>query len=176
MREAEWRLSPLTESQGRLLTLWRYPAPYDVYNWPTWAKMLETGYEFADPRIREQQYLAAHLDTGQLAGFAQLFPMQGWTRLGLGMHPDLCGQGLGRSFVQAILCTAQQKAPSKQIDLEVLVWNVRAIRTYEAAGFVITDTYDRRSPDGTNGRYHCMVAAESSRVSTDERPERAEWH
>jgi [ribosomal protein S18]-alanine N-acetyltransferase len=158
MQQPEWILTPLTEQQGRLICEWRYPVPYDFYNWPSWNHIAAVQYEFADPHIRAQQYWAACDGMGQLSGFAQLFPLEGWTRLGLGLHPELCGQGLGRSFVQAVVHAAKQKAPSNQIDLEVLTWNARAIRTYEAAGFVRTDTYEKRTSDGITRQFHCMVA------------------
>lgn len=161
MSHPEWMLSPLTEEQGQLICTWRYPAPYDIYNWPDWPSMVADHYEYADPLIRMQQYIAACDGKGRLVGFAQLFPLEGWTRLGLGLHPELCGQGLGRSFVQAVVQATKQKAPSNQIDLEVLTWNVRAIRTYKAAGFVTHDTYVRPTPNGTTGQFHCMVATET---------------
>ncbi len=156
-----WIITPLTEHHGRLLCEWRYPAPYDIYNMPSWEHMLAHSQEFADPHIREQQYLAVCDTKGQLSGFAQLFPLEGWTRLGLGLHPALCSQGLGQSFLQAILRTARHKKPSNQIDLEVLTWNKRAIRLYESTGFHIDDTYERSYADGRLGQFHCMVYNDS---------------
>jgi ribosomal protein S18 acetylase RimI-like enzyme len=152
-----WVVTPLTEQQGRLLCEWRYPPPYDIYNFPTWEHMLTYEQEFADPHIREQQYLAICDISGELSGYAQLFPLAGWTRLGLGLHPDLCGQGLGRTFLRTIVHTAQQQKTSNQIDLEVLTWNSRAIALYEANGFIIEDTYSRPYGNGRLGQFHCMV-------------------
>ncbi|TDF92141.1 GNAT family N-acetyltransferase [Paenibacillus piri] len=150
------RIVPLIEDHCRDICTWSYPPPYDVYNWRPWETMLSEQEEFADPELREKQYRAVVDEQGFLLGFAQFFPMQGVTRLGLGMRPDLCGQGLGVEFVRAIAAEAKQKAPANEIDLEVLSWNIRAFRVYRKAGFVHTDTYDRMTPTGRN-LFYCMV-------------------
>jgi len=56
----------------------------------------------------------------------------------------------------AIVKEARRRAPHDEIDLEVLTWNDRAIRTYEKAGFERTDTYRRMTPSGM-AQFHCMV-------------------
>lgn len=177
-----WRVVPLTEKACQELCTWRYPAPYDLYNWPTWNTMLQNHSEFADPQIREAQYRGVVDESGTLYGFVQFFPLMGVTRLGLGLRPDLCGKGgvsnsesegrgesgrnntstnglgnrLGSSFVQLLVAEAQQRAPQQEIDLEVLVWNERAIRAYQRAGFTITDSYEKWIPTGP-ADFHCMV-------------------
>jgi ribosomal protein S18 acetylase RimI-like enzyme len=92
----------------------------------------------------------------RLCGFAQLFPLVGVTRLGLGLRPDLCGRGLGSAFSKLIAQEARTRRPANEIDLEVLVWNTRAIKAYERAGFHIADTYERGTPTGPD-IFHCMV-------------------
>lgn len=120
--------------------------------------MLREQTEFADPHIRAEQYRAVVDASGELSGFVQFFPIVGVTRLGLGLHPDLCGKGsgIGVQFVQLLTREALRHAHGQEIDLEVLVWNERAIRTYERAGFTITDTYEKQTPTGMSN-FHCMV-------------------
>lgn len=152
-----FNLAPLTEEHGKSICDWRYASPFDLYNWSPWDQMVTRQEQFADPRIRNEQYVAVlGALNKQLVGFAQLFPLVGWTRLGLGLRPDLCGKGLGIHFVTAITQEALRRTPDNQIDLEVLRWNERAIRVYEKAGFAITDTYERLTPRGM-GTFHCMV-------------------
>jgi len=153
-------VAPLSEQWAEQLCSWQYEPPYDFYTWRNWDQMRQLGQEFGDPVIRSLQY-AAVLDTsGYLAGFAQFFPLLGVTRIGLGMRPDLCSQGLGYSFFQTIVHEARRRAPHDELDLEVHEWNIRAIRTYEKAGFVIDDTYERPGPRGSE-LVHCMVYARS---------------
>ncbi|KRF03221.1 acetyltransferase [Paenibacillus sp. Soil766] len=157
-----WRVVPLTESASQELCTWSYPAPYAIYNWPSWATMLDNQSEFADPRIRDEQYCGVVDESGTLQGFVQFFPIVGVTRLGLGLRPDLCGKGvasrsgLGKQFVQLLIAEAQHRNAEHEIDLEVLVWNERAIRTYQRVGFTITDTYEKLTPTGP-AQVHCMV-------------------
>ncbi|MFD0590552.1 GNAT family N-acetyltransferase [Paenibacillus sp. GCM10027627] len=138
---------------------WRYDPPYDVYNWPDWTDMVRDGYEFGDPALREQQYASITDHADELIGFVQFFPLQSVTRLGFGLRPDLCGLGLGVTFVMTIVSEAIGRTPDNEIDLEVLTWNDRAIRTYDRAGFQIEDTYMKPTPTGLK-ECHCMVYRE----------------
>lgn len=153
---SQFRVVPLTEEHCRDICTWEYPVPYNVYNWRSWELMVADQEEFADPALRQEQYRGVVDSDGLLVGFAQFFPLVGVTRLGLGMRPEFCGQGYGVEFVRAIVAEAKQKAPANEIDLEVLIWNIRAYRVYEKAGFVQTDTYERRTPTGME-TFHCMV-------------------
>jgi len=146
----------MKEAEGKIISEWTYTPPYDLYQFLPWSQMQALEIEFGDPVIRRQQYVSIHDEHGELCGFAQYFPMEGVIRIGLGMRPDLTGQGRGVPFVSAILKEALHRYPAMEIDLEVLTWNERAITVYQRCGFRITDTYERRTPTGT-GMFHCMV-------------------
>lgn len=151
-----YHVSVMTEEDGKAISQWVYSPPYDLYQFLPWPQMKALAVEFGDPAIRRQQYVSIRDEAGVLCGFAQYFPMLGVTRLGLGMKPDLTGQGNGCSFVQAIVQEAIHRYPDTEIDLEVLVWNKRAIVTYERCGFEITDKYEKRTPSGP-AEFYCMV-------------------
>ncbi|RJE85540.1 GNAT family N-acetyltransferase [Paenibacillus sp. 1011MAR3C5] len=146
----------MSEVHARSLCDWRYEPPWDSYNWPAWENMKKDAIEFGDPVLRASQY-AVVLDKHQsLVGYVQFFPMGNVTRLGLGLHPERIGQGLGSHFVHTLALEALRRCPDHEIDLEVASWNIRAIRAYERAGFRIEDTYLRPSPSGEI-ECHCMV-------------------
>lgn len=147
---------PMTEEDAEQICAWTYEPPYHLYGFLPWNQTQALGIEMGDPDIRRAQYVSVTNAAGELAGFAQLFPLVGVTRLGLGMRPDLLGQGQGASFVLVIAQEALRRHPEDEIDLEVLTWNERAIRAYKKAGFRITDTYERPTPTG-QGQFHCMV-------------------
>ncbi|WP_281883743.1 GNAT family N-acetyltransferase [Paenibacillus sp. YYML68] len=151
-----FKLVPMDASHGREICTWSYPPPYELYTWRPWELMAAQEEEFADPVLREEQYRAVLNEQDELIGFAQLFPLVGVTRLGLGLRPDLCGGGRGAAFTRAIAEEASRLHPEHEIDLEVLTWNERAVRAYEKAGFRITDTYERHTPSGP-AEFHCMV-------------------
>lgn len=151
-----FELVPMNIRHCQEICNWRYEPPYDIYHWNEWDRMEAEEEEFGHSSIRETQYAAVLDEEGRLAGYAQFFPLVGTTRLGLGMKPELCGLGMGADFVRAIVAEAKIRAPEDEIDLEVLVWNLRARKAYEQAGFRITDRYQRNSPKGTLDVY-CMV-------------------
>lgn len=149
------RLEPMTEQDGRAICDWRYPEPYHLFRWPAWEDMVKQEKEFGDPLIRDRQYLAARKD-GQLVGYVQLFPMERTVRIGMGLRPDCCDRGWGTHLTRLVIQEASRRQPSAEVDLEVEKWNRRAIRTYEKAGFVVADQYDRRAVHGIVSVY-CMV-------------------
>ncbi|EFM10819.1 GCN5-related N-acetyltransferase [Paenibacillus curdlanolyticus YK9] len=153
---AAWQFHIMSREQAQELCRWRYEAPFDLYGWSDWDRMLAESMEFGDDAIRVSQYVAAVDEHGRMIGFAQFFPLLGVTRLGLGLRPDLCGFGLGPAFARSAAEEARKRAPHDEIDLEVLAWNTRAIRAYAKAGFTVTDTYDRQTPTGP-AEFHCMV-------------------
>uniref|UniRef100_UPI0040538C36 GNAT family N-acetyltransferase n=1 Tax=Paenibacillus sp. FSL H8-0537 TaxID=2921399 RepID=UPI0040538C36 len=152
-----WKIAAMDASHARQLCDWRYEPPYGIYQWPAWEAMEKAEMEFGDPELRQKQYAAILDDHGELVGFAQFFPLGDEVlRLGLGLHPQLCSRGSGTDFVELLIEEARRRAPHSELDLEVLTWNARAIRVYKKAGFRITDTYIRPTPQGA-AEFHCMV-------------------
>ncbi|KWX80804.1 acetyltransferase [Paenibacillus riograndensis] len=147
---------PMDVAHAAEICQWVYKPPYNIYGWMPWEQMQALGVEFGDPRLRSEQYVSVVNGQGALCGFAQLFPMEGVVRLGVGMRPDLCGHGMGHLFMNAVVKEALKRYPDREIDLEVLTWNQRAIRAYQKSGFTITDTYERRTPTGDKP-FYCMV-------------------
>jgi ribosomal-protein-alanine N-acetyltransferase len=159
-----WKIAPMTETHGQTISTWTYPPPYHIYNWPSWEHMVQDGLDFADPVVRKDQYAAVVDDQDELCGFGQFFPIVGVTRLGLGLRPDLLGLGMGAYLTSLMVMEAKKRAPHSIIDLEVLIWNIRAQRSYIKAGFKVTDTYIRSTPGGL-AAFYCMVYEEIQNVN-----------
>ncbi|HKG26944.1 MAG TPA: GNAT family protein [Thermomicrobiales bacterium] len=132
----------ITPADVAAIVAWRYPAPYEFYDWDP----ADDPAELLDP-------LAACVVTDDhdrvLAGFV-CFGIGGQTPggrraglydepmldLGLGLRPDLTGRGLGVSFVNAALAIGQERFRPAGFRLSVAAFNERAIRVYERVGFV----------------------------------------
>lgn len=136
------RLVPMAERAVWLIRTWRYPAPYNVYN----VSADEAIDEFLDG-----SYYAAENDSGELIGFfcfgaSARVPAGHFAGcydadaldIGLGLRPDLNGQGLGRGFMQAGLDFAASNLGADCLRLSVMRFNRRAIRLYQNLGFVHT--------------------------------------
>jgi len=67
--------------------------------------------------------------------------------VGLGMRPDLTGQGNGTAFLEAGLAFVMDRYAPKQIELAVATFNERAIRLYTKSGFEPV----KRFQQATNG-------------------------
>ncbi|MEK4508110.1 GNAT family N-acetyltransferase [Paenibacillus sp. FSL K6-2524] len=153
----QFQIAAMEDSHGAEISTWRYDSPYDVYSWLPWEQMKALDVEFGNPVLRAEQYVSLLDANGVLSGFAQYFPLTDVTRLGIGMRPDLCGHGMGQSFVLTIVEEALRRTPHHVIDLEVLTWNTRAIRAYQKSGFTITDLYEKLTPGGISKPFYCMV-------------------
>lgn len=160
------RIVPMSADHAQAICAWRYPPPYDRFNWPSWEEMTARGMEFGDPWLREKQYAAVLNGRDELVGYVQFFPLLNATRLGLGLRPDLCGKGAGAVLTRMAAEEALRRSPGVEVDLEVLAWNTRAIRAYKKAGFVLDDTYCRQTSAGPD-IFHCMVYRPVSLSDTD---------
>lgn len=79
------------------------------------------------------------MDGGRVVGWADIFP--GWAQavthtgtLGMGVHPDYRGRGLGRRLLQACIDKAWRQGITR-VTLEARADNLPAIRLYESLGF-----------------------------------------
>jgi len=70
------------------------------------------------------------------------------TDIGLGIKPDLCGQGLGFDFLINGLEFARSKLSVKGFRLTVATFNQRAIKVYERIGFKRVNSFERISEIG----------------------------
>jgi len=153
--------SPMTEADARAILSWRYVAPYDTYNAPdpdnpssgdALAELLdahspyfavrEVGQE-SEPPIGFFAYGSAGEVGGAVATPCLLRP-DGSLTIGLGLRPDLTGQGRGLALVEAGLAFARDHYHPTLFRLYVFAWNERAIRVYERAGFA--QVGERRVP------------------------------
>ena len=129
---------------------WRYPAEYAFYNWDA---DLEDLAELLDPAGWGEQYFAVDGSGGEVVGFFQFKKDRQAAEMGLGLRPDLTGQGLGLAFLEAGIGFASERFGATSITLAVAVFNQRAINVYRRAGFEITDEYEHE----TNGGVHTFV-------------------
>ena len=120
----ELTIEPATRQTHRELASWRYPPPYDFY---------DGGVE---PVLSPERYFGA-LDRGELVGFYYFEPKPPDLDYGLGLRPDLVGQGLGLDFFLTGLEFARERYEPRRIYLHVAEFNERARRVYERAGFVV---------------------------------------
>jgi ribosomal-protein-alanine N-acetyltransferase len=73
--------------------------------------------------------------------------------IGLGMRPDLTGDGRGLEFLKAGIDFVQSRFTPDKITLSVATFNQRAIKVYRKVGFKDIDTFMQN----TNGSIYVFL-------------------
>ena len=140
----QFMFSLLNEADARAIQAWRYTGEYAIYNMDP-----DDPDERAELLDRRSPYYAAHDASGALVGFflfgtsAELDDRNApgivgednTITVGLGLRPDLTGKGLGLAFVNAGLAFGNAQFAPAAFRLFVMIFNERATRVYERAGF-----------------------------------------
>ncbi|MBI3513832.1 MAG: GNAT family N-acetyltransferase [Proteobacteria bacterium] len=126
--------------ERRYLAMVEAPAPESSLAW--WSGMIERGWPFE-----------IAVDGTRVVGWCDITPQQHPVHrhagvLGMGLHPDIRGQGVGKRLLSATLDDARRLG-LERIELSVYQSNQRARRLYESVGFVVEGVRRRhRKLDG----------------------------
>ena len=115
---------------------WKYGGEYAFYDMTADP---EDYQEIMSPELRGDRYFSV-LDGGELIGFFCVEREGADVEIGLGLRPDLTGQGKGGAFLNEILRFVRNNYGFEKIRMDVASFNQRAIKVYERAGFVKTGT------------------------------------
>jgi [ribosomal protein S18]-alanine N-acetyltransferase len=146
----EYAIRPMTAADAQAIAAWRYPEPYAFYDSAADPADLA---ELLDPAEWGRRYFAADDAAGELVGLFVFKIEDGTVEIGLGLRPDLTGQGLGLRFVEAGVDYAVTVLGATEVALAVAAFNRRAITVYERAGFRAVKRYRHE----TNGGVHDFV-------------------
>lgn len=152
----QFTFTPITEADVQAIQSWHYEEPYTVYDLSSDPE--DDPSEMLD---RRSPYFAVRDEAGTLVGYfgfgtcaqpwshdePRLYSDKGILDIGLGMRPDLTGQHLGLSFVNAGLDFASKRFAPESFRLYVMIFNERAIRIYERADFERIDIYVQQNAD-----------------------------
>jgi len=124
---------------------WHYEAPYDFYDWDRDPEDLA---ELFNPQSWEESYYSVFNEENELVGFFVFKRDNQTVEVGLGLRPDLTGNGLGRAFLNAGLTFGQHHFSVGVWSLNVATFNTRAIHLYEHVGFTPLNTFMHHTNGG----------------------------
>jgi RimJ/RimL family protein N-acetyltransferase len=124
-------IAQASEGVHRALASWRYPPPYDFYDGDV------------DPVLNPERFFGAFDEAGELVGFYYLEEKPPDLDYGLGLRPDLVGQGLGLEFFRLGLKYAFEHYRPRRVYLHVAEFNERARKVYERAGYEVVSRHVR---------------------------------
>ena len=145
-----YRIVPLKEVYAKDICGWKYEGEYSVYSYSSWEMAIRNHWEIADAKVRGQEYRGVLNKAGELTGYFKMHQDEnGEVEIGLGMRPEECGQGKGADFVKTITDYVKKQYPESLVYLEVRLFNQRAVKCYEKAGYQVVCEHDSIKPWGT---------------------------
>lgn len=115
---------------------WKYDGEYAFYDMTADPEDYE---EITDPEKRGGRYFSVF--TGdELTGFFCVERQGADVEIGLGLRPDLTGQGRGGAFLAELLSFVAENYSYENIRINVASFNQRAVKVYRRAGFMKTGT------------------------------------
>lgn len=143
-----FNICEFTETDAKDICEWRYNSPYDIYNYPDWETITQQKWGISDEVKRKTEFYS--IKNGKdLVGFFRFIKNRDFVTLGLGIMPKMCGCGLGKHVMTDIKKVFVDRFPNEKLCLEVRSFNIRAIKCYEKAGFIIKGKCIKNTPMGS---------------------------
>jgi GNAT superfamily N-acetyltransferase len=160
----------MNELHARAIAGWRYDPPYDIYNVrPGDAK--GTVQVYLDPEYAYHAILAAEGELVAYCCFGVDAQVPGGDYhapaldVGLGVRPDLTGQGQGGLYVQAVLEYARCAYSPPAFRVTIAEFNKRALRVWAKAGFQRVQRFGRKQ----DGWPFLVLVRQEGGTETEER-------
>ena len=121
-----------------IVSNWHYDDAYSFYDMTADEDDLRI---FMDTKNWENIIKAVLNENDELVGWASFYTENDEFWLSLGLRPDLTGKGLGEEFVSECIryAISGYRLASNTIKLAVALFNQRAVKVYQRAGFMETN-------------------------------------
>jgi len=133
-----YELRPLTAEQGEAMAGWSYPGPWAVYEVSAAIDPAQGFWAVVDGTGDGTAAVVGYACFGVEARVPGLEERPGVLDVGVGMRPDLTGQGLGREFATAVLDHGGTVSGAAVLRAVVQDWNARSRRLLTGLGFAQT--------------------------------------
>ncbi|PSL41012.1 ribosomal-protein-alanine N-acetyltransferase [Planomicrobium soli] len=153
----EYAFYPMTQEIAEEIAYqWHYDTEYSFYDMEADQEDLQ---EFVNPVIRGNSYFMV-IQNNETIGFYCFHQITEKTiDMGLGMKPDLTGNGSGVEFLEAGMAFLKSRFLPEKVTLSVATFNKRAIKVYKKIGFEENGTFIQATNGGNyeflKMIYHC---------------------
>src|SRR2546429_6711353 len=138
----KFKIAPMSQADAVAVARWHYPDSYSFYDWTA---DNEDAALLLDAERRKGRFFSMQDEKGKLVGFFELRKLGNDVVIGLGLHPELTGRGLGGDFLEAGIAVAHRKFKPTRFRLSVATFNKRAIKVFDRAGFTTTRSFDHET-------------------------------
>jgi len=160
------RFTPITEAEARIVLGWRYPDIGTLYDpdpdemEDDVAVLLMPSYHYYTARNGNDRLIGfcCFGDDARVPGGEYSLPA---LDIGLGLHPDLIGQGLSHHFLAAILDWGRECFDPDYFRATVASINARSQGLFARAGFLIVQRF--KATGGEPIEFIVMLRAEGVR-------------
>jgi GNAT superfamily N-acetyltransferase len=142
---------PLDDAGARHVAGWRYESPYSIYQIELQGDLLERGIAFLiDPMNCYYRIDNAHGELVAFCCYGEDAQVEGGNYssaaldIGMGVHPELTGQGRGHVYALATATFGIQSFQPNALRVTIAGFNVRAQRVWQKLGFAAAQEF--RSP------------------------------
>lgn len=146
-----YQIEPMTLECANIVSQWVYPSPYSIYSFEkndeTISELMNSEYFICKDEKHNVIGYFCFGASAQIPANEKNVYSTDILDIGLGLMPDLCGRGLGLSFIQAGMDYAKQVLHAKELRLTVALFNHRAIALYKKAGFLEICKVSHRIPN-----------------------------
>ena len=142
-----FEFQPIDESSVRAILNWRYEPPYDIYN------DLEEGASvqyFLHPQHNFYKIMTLDSELVGYCSFGQDGQVAGGDYydealdIGMGIRPDLTGQGKGIEYANAVLEFGEGLLKPKALRVTIAAFNKRALRLWQKLEFEHQQSFERK--------------------------------
>ncbi|NJL79449.1 MAG: GNAT family N-acetyltransferase [Richelia sp. RM2_1_2] len=135
-----FKISQLEKEHALAIINWRYSSPYDYYNFDA-ETIQEDLHYLIDPK---NDFWAILNLQGELEGYCSFgsdgqVPGGDYSNealdIGMGIRPDLVGQGRGKQYAQAVIGHGTSQYRVQQLRVTIAQFNKRAQRVWAQLGF-----------------------------------------
>lgn len=136
----------MNQEEVEQVIAWEYDGIYAFYDMQA---DMEDLREFRDVAAGNENYWSVYQNGGLIGFFCFNEHEVNQVEIGLGMNPQMVGQGNGLDFLTAGIQKAIDLYQPSSLTMAVAEFNKRAIKVYQKAGFIRTKTFIQHTNGGT---------------------------